>query len=466
MAVPSTNTNVAKPAYRTAKNSPTITIPAWHTAAQAQSRFYYLSCATGDFTQTITDFFIREENSTEKSPSFIDQLSPPTFWDNLDNSVSSSLLNSPQPTTAITSLSGSEPARDQSCKLKDDKTPKQHSTKKRKCSDSKKQDLSALDCSDYWLRFDSDSESLYHAAAEQDTNDKSEVRASSVGTTGSFNNLAFQSSSENSVDDSALEHALSDEEELFSMALADGLKAESPTSAIEAPERLYSTPLSWERPQPGLHMDPYLPQNIPFNDPERQRLLAIALGSGQTPPQQQQQQQSVAPPAGMNFRFGMNQSSNAVEKSRSHEPELKRAAPRPRMPSRNNSAGSMEKPKEKPKSSDRAAHNDIERKYRTNLKDRIAELRDAIPSLRAIPEDGDDMTSTRVAPKVSKGTVLSKATEYIHQLERRNRSMAQKNEELARRLQAFEQLVGATAAGQTWPPQPFGAPIFNPSPFP
>ncbi|RYO85630.1 hypothetical protein DL766_004630 [Monosporascus sp. MC13-8B] len=413
-------------------------------------------------------------DSTEKSSSFIDQLSPPTFWDNLDSSVSSGLLNSPQPTNTITSLSGSEPARDQPRKFKDDKTPKRHSTKKRKCSDSKKQDLSVLDCSDYWLRFDSDNESLYHVATEQDTN-KSEVRlfdwiqpysrASSVGTTGSFNNLAFQSSSENSIDDSALEHALSDEEELFSMALADGLKTESPTSAIEAPERLYSTPLSWERPQPGLHMDPYLPQNIPFNDPERQRLLAIALGSGQTLPQQQQQQ-SVAPPAGMDFRFGMNQSSNAVEKSRGHEPEPKRAAPRPRMPSRNNSAGSMEKPREKPKSSDRAAHNDIERKYRTNLKDRIAELRDAIPSLRAIPEDGDDMASTRVAPKVSKGTVLSKATEYIHQLERRNRSMAQKNEELARRLQAFEQLVGATAAGQTWPPQPFGAPIFNPRPFP
>lgn len=410
---------------------------------------------------------------TEKPSSSINQLSPPSFWGGLDNSVSSGLLSSPQPTSAINNLSGSEPARDQSCKLKDDKTPKRHSTKKRKCSDSRKQDLSALDCSDYWLRFDSDNESLYHAAAEQDTNDKSEVklfdwiqpysRASSVGTTGSFNNLAFQSSSENSVDDSALEHALSDEEELFSMTLTDGLKAESPISAIEAPERLYSTPLSWERPQPGLHMDAYLPQNIPFNDAERQRLLAIALGSGQTPPQQQQQQ-SVAPPTRVDFRFGQN--SNAMEESRRHEPQPKCAAPRPRMPSRTNSVGSVEKPKEKPKSSDRAAHNDIERKYRTNLKDRIAELRDAIPSLRAIPEDGDDMTSTRVAPKVSKGTVLSKATEYIHQLERRNRSMAQKNEELARRLQAFEQLVGATAAGQTWPPQPFGAPIFNPRPFP
>jgi hypothetical protein len=65
----------------------------------------------------------------------------------------------------------------------------------------------------------------------------------------------------------------------------------------------------------------------------------------------------------------------------------------------------VEKIKEKPKNSERAAHNDIERKYRTNLKDKIAELRDAIPSLRSIPED-DDATSpvgaSRTAPKVSK----------------------------------------------------------------
>jgi hypothetical protein len=58
---------------------------------------------------------------------------------------------------------------------------------------------------------------------------------------------------------------------------------------------------------------------------------------------------------------------------------------------------------------DRAAHNDIERKYRTNLKDRIAELRDAIPSLRTIREgetlddDDDDVGGTKGGgPKVSK----------------------------------------------------------------
>lgn len=46
-------------------------------------------------------------------------------------------------------------------------TTKHHLSKKRKCSESKPpaatQDLSALDCSDYWLRFDSDTESLAYA---------------------------------------------------------------------------------------------------------------------------------------------------------------------------------------------------------------------------------------------------------------------------------------------------------------
>lgn len=183
------------------------------------------------------------------------------------------------------------------------------------------------------------------------------------------------------------------------MALADGLKTESPTSAIEAPERLYSTPLSWERPQLGVELDPYLPStDTSYNDPDRQRLLAIALGSGQTPSQVNTTQSTE-----MDFRFDMNESPNSMTDRRSDEPELKRVPPKQRgVPVRTNSGGIGGQSKEKPKSSDRAAHNDIERKYRTNLKDRIAELRDAIPSLRAIPDDADDMASARAAPKVSK----------------------------------------------------------------
>lgn len=65
-----------------------------------------------------------------------------------------------------------------------------------------------------------------------------------------------------------------------------------------------------------------------------------------------------------------------------------------------------EKGKEKLKTGDRAAHNDIERKYRTNLKDKISELRDSVPALRAIREegadDGDEGSAQQRPPKVSK----------------------------------------------------------------
>lgn len=52
---------------------------------------------------------------------------------------------------------------------------------------------------------------------------------------------------------------------------------------------------------------------------------------------------------------------------------------------------------------DRTTHNDVERKYRTNLKDRIAELRAAIPALQAQHDsDSDGTTTNPTAPKVSK----------------------------------------------------------------
>ncbi|KAI5921228.1 HLH-domain-containing protein [Camillea tinctor] len=427
------------------------------------------------------------ENLFDNSADYVQQLSHISFWDDVDRSADSSFANS---ASASVSLQTPSTAADSPASTSSLEAPVINSHKhklggkseprKRRCSDNVKskfsQDPSALDCSDYWLRFDSDNESL-DQLFEQDIPSKhlsadAQVRSPglvhplpkprTVGRPGSVNKVALPPTND-LIDDSALDHALSDEDDLFSMALADQLsKNEAAPVPSEVPprERLYSTPLSWEPPQPGFHMD-YVNVSQPFTDPERQRLLAIAMGTGQAPAQANARQ-----PAGMDFRFEINQSPTTMSDTTSNtpEPRAKAAISRPAAPSRTNSSEVVEK-KEKPKNSDRAAHNDIERKYRTNLKDKIAELRDAIPSLRAIPEDGDGENSpvnaSRTAPKVSKGTVLTKATEYIHQLERRNRSMAQKNEELARRLHAFEQLVGA-APGPNWQPQAYGAAVFNP----
>ncbi|KAI0477298.1 HLH-domain-containing protein [Xylariaceae sp. FL0804] len=415
------------------------------------------------------------------------QLSSVNFWDDLDRSADSSFVNSaaasialntPSTNAAISPVSTSSAYSNPTGNGPNHSLSGKQQIKKRRRSDKDKKtkvkpDPSPLDCSDYWLRFDSDSESidnLYGRESQEDAHVRfpsvlqtvPERRA--VGSPGAISKVALPPAHD-LLDDSALDHALSDEDDLISMALAEHLKTtQSSTNASEQPprERLYSTPLSWEPPQPGFHMDYF---NTPsFSDPERQRLLAIALGTGQAPAPADSRPQTA-----LDFRFELNQSPRTMSDSASNtpEPRTKPPATRPQPPSRTASFDLMEGAKDrrdKPRNSDRAAHNDIERKYRTNLKDRIAELRDAIPSLRAIPEDDGDnspATSSRTAPKVSKGTVLTKATEYIHQLERRNRSVAQKNEELSRRLQAFEQLVGAAQA-PGWQPQSYGGAVFNP----
>lgn len=59
--------------------------------------------------------------------------------------------------------------------------------------------------------------------------------------------------------------------------------------------------------------------------------------------------------------------------------------------------------KDKPRSSDRTTHNDVERKYRMNLKDKIAELKAAVPSLQSASEgDSDGGLGNAGASKISK----------------------------------------------------------------
>ncbi|KAI0391781.1 helix-loop-helix DNA-binding domain-containing protein [Xylariaceae sp. FL0594] len=450
------------------------------------------------------------------SADFTQQFASTNLWDALEESSNSSFVHSGATSVAQHTPSssanspGSSPAaeRPSSANHQSHKHGLAESSgpKKRRCSEESRacnrdfQDHSALDCSDYWLHFDSDEESPsrffdYNApnrknvgplvsiqramadtwwdqkspnAAEPSTDAKVRsptpnrplIRTSTVGTT-SINKVNRPSARGEVIDDSALDQALSDDDDMFSMNLAHELgKAAAGTSAPppEAEERLYSTPLSWEPPRPGYHMN-YVSQDMPLSEAERQRLLAIAMGTGAPAPQQMVRPSPIA-----DFHFERTQGiPDAVD----HKPEPTTRSPptKPIAHPRKDSTETGEKPKEKPKNSERAAHNDIERKYRTNLKDKIAELRDAIPSLRSISEEDDANSlagAAKTAPKVSKGTVLTKATEYIHQLERKNRSATQKNEELVRRLQAFEQLLGGAPASANWRPQQgYGGPVYN-----
>ncbi|KAI0155172.1 hypothetical protein GGR57DRAFT_491674 [Xylariaceae sp. FL1272] len=117
----------------------------------------------------------------------------------------------------------------------------------------------------------------------------------------------------------------------------------------------------------------------------------------------------------------------------------------------------------------KTAHNMIEKRYRTNLNDKIAALRDSVPSLRIMSKSarGEDTTEDREelhgltpAHKLNKATVLSKATEYIRHLEKRNSRLMNDNAIMQQRIAAFEKLFmsgamnGAISPQQTHNPQP------------
>ncbi|KAL1842247.1 hypothetical protein VTJ49DRAFT_5725 [Mycothermus thermophilus] len=102
----------------------------------------------------------------------------------------------------------------------------------------------------------------------------------------------------------------------------------------------------------------------------------------------------------------------------------------------------------------KTAHNMIEKRYRNNLNEKIAALRDSVPSLRIMcksargedtTEDREELHGLTPAHKLNKATVLSKATEYIRHLEKRNNRLIEENKNMMARISAFEKLFMAGA---------------------
>ena len=87
-------------------------------------------------------------------------------------------------------------------------------------------------------------------------------------------------------------------------------------------------------------------------------------------------------------------------------------------------------PSESRKKPRRKTHNAIEKRYRVKLNEKIAELRDSIPSLRQqanITPSGSPVGESSVdqgaAQKINKANILEKATEYVKHLEDCNRRL-------------------------------------------
>lgn len=81
----------------------------------------------------------------------------------------------------------------------------------------------------------------------------------------------------------------------------------------------------------------------------------------------------------------------------------------------------------KPAKKAKVSHNMIEKKYRTNINSKILELRDAVPTLRIATGKANvlvaELEGLLPALKLNKASVLTKATEYIKHLERKNETM-------------------------------------------
>jgi Domain of unknown function (DUF2014)/Helix-loop-helix DNA-binding domain len=136
-------------------------------------------------------------------------------------------------------------------------------------------------------------------------------------------------------------------------------------------------------------------------------------------------------------------STSSSELSRLH---LKRKSSdvHERTPSTGHATG-----QQKPTSKKRP-HNVIEKRYRANLNEKIAELRQSVPSLRSSTKgvkDGEDMEDDDEdqtgSTKLNKASILTKAVEYIRHLELRNKRLDDENMALKQRLLRLEKVLAS-----------------------
>lgn len=98
-------------------------------------------------------------------------------------------------------------------------------------------------------------------------------------------------------------------------------------------------------------------------------------------------------------------------------------------------------------------HNVIEKRYRANLNEKIAELRDSVPALRALKkakgkkenqgssDEDEDLEGLSPSNKLNKASILTKAVEYIRHLELRTRKLEEENRALREQISGLEKVV-------------------------
>ncbi|KAK0128820.1 hypothetical protein ONS95_000770 [Cadophora gregata] len=216
---------------------------------------------------------------------------------------------------------------------------------------------------------------------------------------------------------------------------------------------LYSTPLSWEPPtEPKIEPIPSAPYTT----------------MNTLTPAQQEKLRNIAMPQHLQYRSHNSPHSTASTKSHSISSPDNNERSRKRKSSADVEDDDDDDSNQPVK---KTAHNMIEKRYRTNLNDKIAALRDSVPSLRIMSksargedtaDDREELQGLTPAHKLNKATVLSKATEYINHLEKRNKRLQDENVEQKARLAAFETLFRSGSMGFN-PAPPMNNPFqFNP----
>lgn len=160
---------------------------------------------------------------------------------------------------------------------------------------------------------------------------------------------------------------------------------------------LYSTPLSWEPPEPKIE---------PLPTP-----IAPYTTMNTLTPAQQEKLRNIAMPQHLQYRNHHSPISTASTKSHSisspdnHERSRKRKSSAEAEDEDDDDSNPPVK---------KTAHNMIEKRYRTNLNDKIAALRDSVPSLRIMTKsargedtitDREELQGLTPAHKLNKATV-------------------------------------------------------------
>ncbi|WFD19036.1 hypothetical protein MCAP1_001251 [Malassezia caprae] len=232
-----------------------------------------------------------------------------------------------------------------------------------------------------------------------------------------------------------------------------------PQPAFCAPPASVPPPLSTMAPVtsvPSMHETTPSPASV-FQSPISPVSSSSSAMTGQG------LEESLLAPIRMRPGSNVDARSALVQLRSSGAPEPACVRPKLNRASSSSSATTVRRPSTAPKTapgdeaspwSKKTAHNAIERRYRSNINDRIAGLRDVVPALREMrPRDGrrkrrrgkaeteELVDGVTAATKFSKAAVLTKATEYICYLKSRE-------VQLSREVAGLHMLVRSLDGGE------------------